>query len=460
MKTKEKVLWGLVALALAANIWLPRQMRYRYTWEKDLSQRLATEFSATREDVKAYIGKYIPDVTDAQIDGWTASGLLESRQVGGRTMYFNEAAANIFRINPELAAIKAAAQERDTTFHAASGHEAIDSALAPRIRRQVLENLASGKENPFLAAPQKMRVTFTLTVPAGTLRPGNKIRCWLPFPKQDIARQTGVRFIEAGADGKAYPEESLTFSDPSCPHGSVYLEAKTRRGRPTVFHEVFEYVCSGEWHPLDSSKVLPYNKELSDYKEYTAELDKHVIFTDRIRHLADSLTAGISNPYLQARAIYSWIDTNFPWAAARDYSTIENIPEYVLSSGHGDCGQVTLLFITLCRCKGIPARWQSGWRVHPGDVGMHDWCEVYFEGCGWVPVDQSHGITTGTGDFYFGGTDPYRLIVNSGLGDDLSPAKKFPRSDFVDFQRGEAEWAGGNLYYTQWTYDIKVEYAK
>ena len=92
MKRKEIVLWALVALALAANFWLPRQMRYRYSWDKDLAQRMATEFSATREDVKEYIQKYIPDVTDWQIDKWTASGELESARIGRQTMYFSAAA--------------------------------------------------------------------------------------------------------------------------------------------------------------------------------------------------------------------------------------------------------------------------------------------------------------------------------------------------------------------------------
>lgn len=88
MKRKEIVLWTLVAVALAANIWLPRQMRYKYSWDKDLAQRLATEFCATREDVKEYIQKYVPDVTDEQIDKWTASGELEAMRIGKRTMYF------------------------------------------------------------------------------------------------------------------------------------------------------------------------------------------------------------------------------------------------------------------------------------------------------------------------------------------------------------------------------------
>ena len=35
----------------------------------------------------------------------------------------------------------------------------------------------------------------------------------------------------------------------------------------------------------------------------------------------------------------------------------------------GDCGVFALLFITLCRIAGIPARWQSGLAVRPGRVG-------------------------------------------------------------------------------------------
>ena len=60
--------------------------------------------------------------------------------------------------------------------------------------------------------------------------------------------------------------------------------------------------------------------------------------------------------------------------------------------------------------------------------------------------------------FYFGGIDSWRLIVNSDYGMPLSPQKKYPRSDTVDFQRGEVEWAKGNVYYDEWTNDMEVEY--
>ena len=40
----------------------------------------------------------------------------------------------------------------------------------------------------------------------------------------------------------------------------------------------------------------------------------------------------------------------------------------------------------------------------------------------------------------------------------LYPAKRFPRSETVDFQRGEVEWKGGNLYFDKWSWNIKVDY--
>ncbi len=453
---KEFLIWILVAAALAALLYIQRNPGY--SWERDLNQRIAVDFNKTQEDVKEYIQKYIPDVSDGQIAGWTASGKLESAQIGGRTMYFHSAGPNLFRIVPELAAIKAA---KDGVSESLTGHEAIDAQTIPAIREEVGAKLESQEENTpgtFIALPKRMRVRFTLTVPANTLRPRKTLRCWLPFPRQDVGRQSDVKLIEAGVNDIPYPQDKIIFSSPDCPHSSLYMEAKVRREQPTTFYEVFEYTSAGEWHPIDSASVKAYDTASKDYQTYTSERTEHIIFSDRIRTVADSLTEGISNPYLQARKIYTWVNDSFPWASAREYSTIPDIPEYVLSSGHGDCGQVTLLFMTLCRAKGIPARWQSGLMMHPGAENLHDWCEVYFEGVGWVPVDQSFGITGHGGYFFFGGIDPYRMVVNNDFGGQMDPPKKFPRSDTVDFQRGEVEWEGGNLYYSHWDYSFTIEY--
>jgi len=120
--------------------------------------------------------------------------------------------------------------------------------------------------------------------------------------------------------------------------------------------------------------------------------------------------------------------------------------------------------MTLCRYNGIPAKWQSGWMLHPVEVNLHDWCEIYVQPFGWVPVDQSFGLINSENEkekyFYIGNTDPYHLIINDDYSRPLFPVKIFPRSETVDFQRGEVEWKGGNLYFDQWNYHLDVSYSK
>jgi len=123
----------------------------------------------------------------------------------------------------------------------------------------------------------------------------------------------------------------------------------------------------------------------------------------------------------------------------------------------------TLLFMSMARCQGIPVKWQSGWNMCPERVNLHDWCEVYYQGVGWVPLDMSFNLQPSTDlrqkEFYISGIDAYRLIVNDGIGATFVPAKKFPRSEPYDFQRGEVEWRNGNLYFDQWDYNMKVDYS-
>ena len=301
-----------------------------------------------------------------------------------------------------------------------------------------------------------MRVTYTLTVDSNAVPAGELIRCWLPYPRTDQPRQQDVKFIAAS-------EPEYTFSPQNCLHSTLYMEKRAVQDEPTVFSESFEYTANAEWHNLKPEDVQPYDTTSSIYKEYTAEREKHIIFSPRMRQLAAKLTEGETNPFLKAKRIFRWVNDNFPWASACEYSTIENIPEYVLDNNKGDCGQVSLLFITLCRISGIPAHFQSGFMMHPKAWNLHDWAEIYFEGIGWVPVDQSFGIPTFARNadeeyFFLGGIDSWRMIVNSDYGMPLMPEKKYTRSETVDFQRGEVEWEGGNLYFPKWDYHMDIEY--
>lgn len=408
-------------------------------------ERIALDFNKTHDEVKQYIQRYIPDVTDAQMDRWEQTKALETCYLNGQKWYFHNAAPNLFRIDPQCRAIK---RQKDGEQKSASMEDE---------RTDIPAIIKAAPHSPNRLGPaHRMRVTYTLTVKPDVVPAGEIIRCWLPFPRNDNKRQTDVRLLSTNND-------SYIKSPAAYDHSSIYMERKAEAGKSTVFSETFEYTSHGCWFGLKPTDVKPYDKTTAIYREYTANRRQHIIVTPRIQHLADSITRGITNPLLQARALYTYVDENYPWVSAREYSTIPNIPEYVLDNHHGDCGQVTLLFLTLCRAKGIPGHFESGFMVHPHEQNLHDWGEIYFEGVGWVPVDQSFGrpywaTEDATRYFYLGGIDSYRLIVNSDFGKPLYPAKRYPRSETVDFQRGEVEWQGGNLYFDKWNWNIKVDY--
>jgi hypothetical protein len=58
---------------------------------------------------------------------------------------------------------------------------------------------------------------------------------------------------------------------------------------------------------------------------------------------------------------------------------------------------------------------------------------------------------------YLGGMDNGHLVVNLDYGQTTFPAKSFCRSEPIDFQIGEAEWRGGNLFFDQLEYKLKSE---
>lgn len=436
----------LVASATAATAQTPYIMQPadgKYSWEADLHHRLLTDFSKTRDQVKEYIRKYIPDVTDRQMDEWEKTGELECRVIDGEKRYFNNAAPNLFRINKACAALKA---KRDTPGR--DGDQKVRSDNTRAIMKQA--SRAKGR----LGDPKHFRIRYTVTVKPDVVPAGETVRCWLPMPRTDIMRQQNVKLLSTSQPD--YQRSPMTYA-----HSTVYMEKKAEAGKPTVFSEEFEFDAYGSWFDLDTANVKAYDTTTPLYKTYTSERDQHIVFTPQIRALAERLTAGATTPLAKARRIFKWIDENFPWASAREYSTIENIPEYVLANNHGDCGQVMLLFLTLCRSIGIPGHFQSGFMLHPGDENLHDWGEIYIQDLGWVPVDMSFGIPAYAKNeketfFFLGGIDSFRMVVNNDFGCPLYPAKQYPRSETVDFQRGEVEWAGGNLYFDKWKWNLEV----
>ena len=411
-------------------------------FQRERMRRIGLDFTLDAAALKARIRQQIPDLRDDEFRRWDAHGLLEHMVIDGRTRYFKRDASNLFRLSAEAAARRAHPEpfNDDPLDTLGDHHRAVRKAALAEHRSSV--------------EPHRVRITQTLTVNADAVPAGRVVRAWIPYPKPLPGQQEDIRYV---ASEPAQHE----LAPASAPQRTVYFEKTAQAGKPTAFSVTYELTIDAQYHAIDPAKVVPA-QITPELAPYVAERPPHVVFTEQMRLFSRQVVGDEKNPYRIAQKLFAAVD-EIPWAGAREYSTIPNISDYALHAGHADCGQQTLLLITLLRMNGIPARWQSGAVFADDDYSdIHDWGQLYLAPYGWVPMDVTFGqlhpaAHAEPGDdalrwFYLGGLDAWRVAFNSDFGQPLVPAKRFFRSDTVDSQRGEVEWNGGNLYYDQWHY--------
>jgi transglutaminase-like putative cysteine protease len=176
---------------------------------------------------------------------------------------------------------------------------------------------------------------------------------------------------------------------------------------------------------------------------YLQEQLPHIFFTPYLSYLAGQIKGDEKNPYLIAKRIYDWVTLNVKYSFMKEYKFYEDLSTYAAVNLKGDCGVQALLFITLCRICGVPARWQSGWYANPITPGNHDWAFFYCEPYGWLPVDCSFGGARRDKEeyreFYFGNLDAFRMVTTTGFMAPFFPEKQYIRNDPYDNQTGEME---------------------
>jgi transglutaminase-like putative cysteine protease len=420
---------------------VPAATRTALEFQRERMRRILLDFSLTAADVKAQVRKKIPDLTDAEFDRWDAHGMIEHQIIDGRRLYFKRSPGNLFLLSPEAAARR--------KLQSPLGNA--PDPVTDRIRADRKAALAGHTSS---VLPRRVRMTQLLTVDADAGPAGETVRAWIPYPQDLPGQQEDIRFV-------ASVPAQHQIAPASTAQRTVYLEKTAQAGQPTQFSITYELTIYDQDHAIDPARVtMP--KITPELAPYVAERAPHVVFTEPMRLFSAQVLDGETNPYRIVQKLFAAVD-RLPWAGAREYSTISNISDYALHAGHGDCGQQTLLLITLLRMNGIPARWQSGMIFSEGDYSnIHDWGQVYLPPYGWVPMDVTTGrLQTAPGDdpslawFYLGGLDSLRIAFNSDFGQTFDPPKQHFRSDNVDSQRGEVEWKGGNLYFNQWDYDFK-----
>ncbi|WP_432277799.1 transglutaminase-like domain-containing protein [Lysobacter stagni] len=413
-------------------------------FQRERMRRIRLDFTLSADQARARLRESIPDLREDEFQRWTASNQLEHMVIDGTPYYFNRSVSNLFRVSPEALARRATPFRRnDGPMENANAYH--DKAVA--------EARAGGRTS---VAPRRVRVTQAITVNADAVPAGETLRAWIPYPRALPGQQEDIRFLSSAPSTHSVAPESTM-------QRTVYLEQPAVAGKPTTFSISYELTVYGQHHRIDPDKVVPLTaQQREDMAAQLAERPPHMAFTDDLRAFSKQVVGDEKNPYRIAQKLFQAVD-RIPWGGAREYSTITNISDYALHADHADCGQQTLLLMTLLRLNGIPSKWQSGMVYSDGSYdNLHDWGALYLAPYGWVPMDVTTGQFKGARDaevewFYLGGLDAYRIAFNDDFGTDFVPAKQHFRSETVDSQRGEVEWAGGNLYFDQWDYAFRAQ---
>lgn len=417
----------------------------------EIMNRVRYEYSLRPDGLLKKLQAVMPTTTPQQMQSWSKESRARTRTIDGELFYFRREPQNIFLFSPAAQQCRADAGKQP----------AKDGWSLVKHLTQVIE-AGEGSTTPEVV-PVPHRITHTLKIRPGhpAIKPGAVVRVWLPFAQQ-YRQQRDVKLVRATPEPKTVAPNAVDGAKVTGgAQRTIYFEQTVEDVKqPLVFTEVIEFTSYAYYPKLDEQRVeaLP----ASWNNAFLGERLPHIVFDTAIVAKTHEIIGQETNPLRRARKIFRWVSQNIPWNAEDEYCTIPSLAVKGFRAGRGDCGVQNTLFITMCRIAGIPARWQSGFETKPGENwGMHDWAEVYIAPWGWLPADASYGVQPSedprVADFYLGHQDSYRWIVNLDWGHELFPPKRSLRSEPADFQRGEVEIDGLNLYYDAWETKTEVE---
>ena len=405
---------------------LPRMLRERLLAACFFMDRLSSFYTLTQADLLEKIRQDIPDYSEQEFARLRDLGWLDSKLIRGQRMYHEDLATSLLKANPEYA-LRAG------------------KPLSPH--RPLLDEAVNYlKKNGQLR--MNMELTSTLRIRDEYFKPGTTYRVHLPLPGP-APQQRQVTLCDVQPNPKHISRESA-------PQRTAYFEEAISEN--TAFTASSSYVQTLYYcDPVnDPAPRVLYPEAKPPAREDLEPQAPHILFTPYLVSLCKELIGDEIVSVRRAKRFYDFITGRVLYSYVRPYQLIENGAEYPAVNLRGDCGLQALLFITLCRIAGIPARWQSGLYAAPGDEGSHDWAWFYTEAWGWLPADCSFGGAGRRGgneerrEFYFGNLDPYRAVFNHRYMGDFQPARTFPRNDPYDNQSGEVETDEGALTYGQY----------
>lgn len=180
-----------------------------------------------------------------------------------------------------------------------------------------------------------------------------------------------------------------------------YCPVKISGSIPDVNHPDFV-----KWMSQYSDGMSEDTNHIESIRETYLQLPSSL--PDSVKETAAEVS-GAGTSFEQAKAVERWL------AETKAYTLDPKTPpgdrdfvDYFLETNKGYCVYFATAMTVMCRSQGIPARYVTGYAMPaPGDNGSfilsgedaHAWCEVYFEGIGWIPFEPTPGRSANANPF-------------------------------------------------------------
>lgn len=395
---------------------LPEALRNCMTVEREIMCRIPEDYPLTRADALAEVRQHIPDFTEKEFDERVDAGKIGWVYLNGEMHFFNRFFSSMCKAEPAFAQRAGVMMHGVESVTREEGEGRLD-----RVARLMRQNGSM---------TNRIRIRASVRVKDECFSPGMFVRAHLPIPAA-CEQQSDIR-IE-----KIFPETGRVAPEDAAQRTVCWEETMTEN-HPFVVE--YSYLHTATYHDLSDVRADSVQPTFD-----TEEIAPHVVFTPFIHSLVDKLTKGTDNPLEKARRFYDFITLQMRYNFMPSYFILEDIAQSCARSYTGDCGVFALLFLTLCRCAGIPAQWQSGLTAEPDFIGGHDWVRFYIAPYGWLFADPSYGTAAVRAQneerrrFYFGNLDAYRMVANREFQAPFTVPKQYWRMDPYDNQLGEIE---------------------
>ncbi len=412
----------------------------------DIMERIDFDFSLTREELLDTLDNEIELFEPEELEQWKEKGLIQSKVIDDTTYFFRKTIPNIFFRSREIRARRKTPASELPLALVESSQEVIS---------------AYKNEYNYYHLPITRVIRLTNTIDK-ELETADSMEVWQPFPLE-LPYQSSIEFFEYSP--------GLQYSAPtSNPVRNLYFTRRFWNSGEESFSATYRLIQRARYKKVDSERIEPLPDPKPAIAFYLEEKMPHIQYEEPIRNTVDEIVEDENNPYYMARRIYDWFEDEIIFSYSPDYATIDNLSRQVYDDGYGDSVQISLLFMTMCRYAGIPARWQGGWLIYSEYKEPHAWVELFLPPYGWLPVDpsvpaifnatshpevSSDDIVTAI-DFYFGSMDRHRLVFSRSFDYTLYPSKSGKRTDPVAFFEGEIEVNEKPLFFDEYDFSVEI----